>query len=57
MFSLSTYIQIFWACTVYRELEETEIRATITFIFPHQKKSDDSPPPPQRGLYVYGARS
>ena len=33
MFSLSTYIQIFWACTVYRGWEETEIRAIITFIF------------------------
>ena len=32
-FSVSTHIQIFWARTVYIGWEETEIRATLTFIF------------------------
>ena len=31
--SHSTYIQIFWACTVYKGWEETEIRATMILIF------------------------
>ena len=41
-FSLSTYIQIFWACTVYRGWEKTEIRATITLIFQKYSESVDS---------------
>ena len=40
-FSLSTYIQIFWACTVYIGWEKTEIRATITLIFQKYSESVD----------------
>ena len=46
MISLSTSIQIFWACTVYKGWEETEIRDTTTLIIIFKSDSIQCTPPP-----------
>ena len=61
-FSLSTHIQIFWACTVYLGWGETEIRATMTFKTflvwgLHASQTPPPPPPHTQRVFAYGARS